>query len=67
MIKGSAFDIIRVNPDDPDTPLRYVSQSADVLALPSHDEMLLGYQLFPESVPNQLADAAKSSVVSGTT
>ena len=56
--------MIRVNPDDPETPLRYVSQSATVLVLPNHDEMLLWYQLFPESIPKQLADIAEASVVS---
>lgn len=64
IIDGASFDVVQVNPDDPQTPLQYVEQPAEYLALPTFDEMLLHYQTFPDAVPKQLADAAMASVVS---
>lgn len=64
MIEGVSFDIIQVNPDDPQTALQYVEQPAEHLAFPSYDEMLLNYQIFPNAIPKQLADVALGSVVS---
>ncbi|OAX82914.1 hypothetical protein ACJ72_02739 [Emergomyces africanus] len=62
LIQGSTFDVIRVEPDNPDTALKYVSYPAETLVLPSHTEMVLWYQLFPESIPKRLADLAEASV-----
>lgn len=64
VIEGSTFDVIQLNPEDPQTPLQYVCYPAETLILPSYDEMLLVYQMFPESIPKQLADVAGASVVS---
>ncbi|KAL1956152.1 hypothetical protein VTO42DRAFT_7587 [Malbranchea cinnamomea] len=68
LIAGSSFDVIGVEPDNPETPLKYVCQPAEYLALPSYGETLLSYQLFPESVPKQLYDVAQASIgLSGRT
>lgn len=64
IIEGIMFDVIQVNPDDPQTPLHYVEQPVDRLALPSFDEMILNFQMFPDAAPTQLADIASVSVVS---
>ncbi|KAK2779198.1 hypothetical protein FQN53_001521 [Emmonsiellopsis sp. PD_33] len=66
LIHGASFDVMRVEQENPDSELVYVSQPADTLRLPSHTEMVLWYQLFPESVPKQLADVAEASVVLST-
>ncbi|KGQ01115.1 cytochrome c1, heme protein, mitochondrial [Paracoccidioides lutzii Pb01] len=62
LIHGSTFDVIRVEQDNPATELKYVSCPAETLVLPSHTELVLWYQLFPESIPKQLADVAEASV-----
>jgi pachytene checkpoint protein 2 len=64
IIKGLTFDVIQLDPGNPKTPLRYIESDADYLILPSHDEMLIGFQIFPESIPRRLADVADASVVS---
>jgi hypothetical protein len=63
VIEGLTFDVIQLNPQDPETPLQYIEHPADRLVLPSYDEMLIGYQIFPDSIPKQLADVASASVV----
>jgi pachytene checkpoint protein 2 len=63
VIEGLTFDVIQLNPQDPETPLQYIENPADRLILPSYDEMLIGYQIFPDSIPNRLADVASASVV----
>lgn len=63
IVEGASFDVIQVNPDDPQTPLQYVEQPAESLILPSYDEMLLNYQMFSDAVPKQLADIASASEV----
>lgn len=60
------FDVIQVDPNDVCTPLEYTEQSAEALQLPGYDDMLLRYQMFPDSIPKQLADAAGESQVSIT-
>lgn len=62
VINGSTFDI-GVDPENPESPLKYICRPAESLQLPSHGEMLLSYQLFPESVPKQLSDVSHASVV----
>ncbi|KKZ65069.1 hypothetical protein EMCG_01309 [[Emmonsia] crescens] len=62
LIHGSTFDVICVEQDNPSTTLKYVSYPAETLVLPSHTEMVLWYQLFPESIPKRLADVAEASV-----
>ncbi|KAL2380749.1 hypothetical protein RJZ90_004416 [Blastomyces dermatitidis] len=62
LIHGATFDVIRVEQDNPATELKYVSSPAETLVLPSHTEMVLWYQLFPESIPKRLADVADASV-----
>lgn len=64
IMDGASFDVIQVDPDDPQTPLEYVEQPAPSLTLPSFDEMLLNYQMFAHAVPTQLADLAAASEVS---
>lgn len=64
IVEGSTFDVIQLNPADPQTPLQYVCQPAETLILPGYDEMLLAYQMFSDSIPKQLADVASASVVS---
>ncbi|RMJ28650.1 hypothetical protein PHISP_00507 [Aspergillus sp. HF37] len=64
IVEGASFDVIQVNPDDPQTPLQYVEQPAAALTLPSFDEMLLNFQMFPDAVPTRLADIASASAVS---
>lgn len=66
LIHGATFDVVRVDQDNPNTPLKYVSCPAETLVLPSHTEMVLWYKLFPESAPRQLADVAEASVVNDT-
>ncbi|KAJ9192224.1 hypothetical protein DTO021D3_8840 [Paecilomyces variotii] len=61
VIEGKAFDVIQTVPDDICAPLEYIEQNADVLLLPGYDDMLLRYQMFPDSIPKQLADAASAS------
>jgi pachytene checkpoint protein 2 len=63
VIEGLTFDVIQLNPQDPETPLQYIENPADRLILPTYDEMLIGYQIFPDSIPKQLADVASASVV----
>ncbi|KAF7589966.1 hypothetical protein BBP40_003457 [Aspergillus hancockii] len=68
IIEGSSFDVIQVNPENPQTALQYVEQATEALTLPTFDEMLLNYQMFPDAVPKQLGDAASESVgLSGRT
>ncbi|PGH10628.1 hypothetical protein AJ79_05342 [Helicocarpus griseus UAMH5409] len=62
LVQGATFDVIRVDQDNPETELKYISTPAETLVLPSHTEMVLWYQLFPESIPKQLADVAEASV-----
>ncbi|QSS54755.1 hypothetical protein I7I53_02412 [Histoplasma capsulatum var. duboisii H88] len=62
LIHGATFDVVRVDQDNPNTPLKYVSCPAETLVLPSHTEMVLWYKLFPESAPRRLADVAEASV-----
>ncbi|EQL31144.1 hypothetical protein BDFG_06456 [Blastomyces dermatitidis ATCC 26199] len=62
LIHGATFDVIRVEQDNPATELKYVSSPAETLVLPSQTEMVLWYQLFPESIPKRLADVADASV-----
>lgn len=57
IVEGSTFDVIQLNPADPQTPLQYICQPAETLILPGYDEMLLAYQMFSDSIPKQLADA----------
>lgn len=64
VVQAMSFDVIQVNPEDPETALQYVEEPAEDLVLPTYDEMLLNYQMFPESAPKQLADVAAASVVS---
>lgn len=63
IIRGASFDVIQANPEDPQTALQYVEAPTEHLALPKFDEMLLNYQMFPDAIPKQLADAATASVV----
>lgn len=65
IIEGVTFDVIQVDPQDPQTALQYVEQPAKSLLLPSFDEMILNYQIFPDAVPKLLADAVTASVVRG--
>ncbi|GFF35563.1 hypothetical protein IFM58399_04260 [Aspergillus lentulus] len=68
IIKGASFDVVQVNPEDPHTDLQYVEQPAECLMLPLFEEMLLNFQIFPNAIPKQLADAASASVgLSGRT
>ncbi|PGH05312.1 hypothetical protein GX51_03033 [Blastomyces parvus] len=62
LIYGASFDVIRVEQENPTTELQYVLSPAETLVLPSHMEMVLWYQLFPESIPKRLADVAEASV-----
>lgn len=64
IIEGASFDVIQLNPEDPQTPLQYVEQPTEHLTLPTFEEMLLNYQIFPEAIPKQLADLASASMVS---
>lgn len=64
IVQGAVFDVIQANPEDPQTALQYVEESAEHLSLPTFDEMLLNYQIFPDAVPKQLAEAATASEVS---
>ncbi|KAH1909909.1 hypothetical protein KXW29_005365 [Aspergillus fumigatus] len=64
IIEGASFDVFQVKPEDPQTALQYVEQPARFLMLPMFEEMLLNYQIFPNAIPKQLADAASASVVS---
>lgn len=65
IIEGITFDVIQVDPQDPQTALQYVEQPAKSLLLPSFDEMILNYQIFSDAVPKLLADAVAASVVRG--
>lgn len=53
-----------MNPENPQTALQYVEQATETLLLPTFDEMILNYQMFPDAVPKQLGDAALESMVS---
>lgn len=64
IIEGTSFDVVQVNPENPQTALQYVEQATEILLLPTFDEMLLNYQMFPDAVPKQLGDAALESMVS---
>jgi pachytene checkpoint protein 2 len=64
IIKGLTFDVTQLNPEDPKSPLRYIERDAEYLVIPNHDEMLISYQIFPNSIPRRLADIADASVVS---
>lgn len=66
IVEGATFDVVQANPDDPETPLQYVEQSAESLLIPGYDEMVLNFQMFPDAAPTQLADIASASVVSLT-
>lgn len=63
IIQGVSFDVVQANPEDPETALQYVEEPMEHLTLPKFDEMLLNYQVFPDAIPKQLADAATVSVV----
>lgn len=63
IIRGATFDVVQVDPTDPQTALQYVEQCAESLELPTFEEMHLNYQTFPHAVPRQLADVALDSVV----
>ncbi|RAQ49740.1 pachytene checkpoint component Pch2 [Aspergillus flavus] len=68
IIEGTSFDVVQVNPENPQTALQYVEQATEILLLPTFDEMLLNYQMFPDAVPKQLGDAALESMnLSGRT
>ncbi|KAL5365410.1 ATPase family associated with various cellular activities-domain-containing protein [Aspergillus floccosus] len=68
IIRGATFDVVQVDPTDPQTALHYVEQCAESLELPTFDDMHLNYQTFPHAVPRQLADVAAESVgLSGRT
>ncbi|GES58731.1 pachytene checkpoint component Pch2 [Aspergillus terreus] len=68
IIRGATFDVVQVDPTDPQTALQYVDQCAESLELPTFEEMHLNYQTFPHAVPRQLADVALDSVgLSGRT
>ncbi|KAF5866175.1 hypothetical protein ETB97_000709 [Aspergillus alliaceus] len=68
IIEGSSFDVVQVNPENPQTALQYVEQATETLMLPTFDEMLLNYQMFSSAVPKQLGDAALESMnLSGRT
>ncbi|KAF7178446.1 hypothetical protein CNMCM7691_007142 [Aspergillus felis] len=60
LIDGASFDVVQANPEDPQTALQYVEQPAESLMLPMFEEMLLNYQIFPNAIPKQLADAASA-------
>ncbi|KAB8273017.1 cytochrome C1 family-domain-containing protein [Aspergillus minisclerotigenes] len=62
IIEGTSFDVVQVNPENPQTALQYVEQATETLLLPTFDEMLLNYQMFPDAVPKQLGDAALESM-----
>ncbi|EZF32708.1 Pachytene checkpoint protein 2 [Trichophyton interdigitale] len=62
LIEGSRFDVAPVDPTDTATELKYIIEPAECLVLPSYGEMQLWYQLFPSSIPKQLADIAQVSV-----
>ncbi|EFE34221.1 uncharacterized protein ARB_07172 [Trichophyton benhamiae CBS 112371] len=64
LIEGSRFDVAPVDPTDTATELKYIIEPAECLVLPTYGEMQLWYQLFPSSIPKQLADIAQVSVVS---
>lgn len=64
IIEGASFDVVQLNPEDPQTPLQYVEKPMEYLMLPTFEEMLLNYQMFPAAVPKKLADLAKESEVS---
>ncbi|TQB74400.1 hypothetical protein MPDQ_004893 [Monascus purpureus] len=61
IIEGASFDVVQLNPEDPQTPLQYVEKPMEYLMLPTFEEMLLNYQMFPAAVPKKLADLAKES------
>ncbi|KAE8356648.1 cytochrome C1 family-domain-containing protein [Aspergillus coremiiformis] len=68
IIEGSSFDVVQVNPENPQTALQYVERAMETLMLPTFDEMVLNYQMFPDAVPKQVGDAASESInLSGRT
>ncbi|KAI1906929.1 cytochrome c1 [Ophidiomyces ophidiicola] len=60
LIKGCTFDVAQRDADNPESPLEFVCQPAERLAFPRY-EMVLWYQLFPESSPKRLGDLAQAS------
>ncbi|KAK2731587.1 hypothetical protein FQN57_003283, partial [Myotisia sp. PD_48] len=62
LIQGETFDVVPSDANNPETPLKYISGAAPCLQLPTYGEMLLGYQLFPRSVPKLLADVSEMSI-----
>lgn len=66
IIQGASFDVVEEDPDNPETSLRYLEQPANHLTLPTFEEMLATYQMFPHAVPTHLGDLAKASMVSTT-
>ncbi|RAL02443.1 putative pachytene checkpoint component Pch2 [Aspergillus ibericus CBS 121593] len=68
IIEGTSFDVVQVAPTDPQTALQYVEQPAEQLILPTFDDMLLHYKMFPDAIPKLLADAVLESIgLSGRT
>ncbi|PYI03822.1 pachytene checkpoint component Pch2 [Aspergillus sclerotiicarbonarius CBS 121057] len=68
IIEGASFDVVQVSPNDPQTALQYVEKPAEQLILPTFDEMLLHYKMFPDAIPKLLADAVLESIgLSGRT
>ena len=63
VVEGAVFEVIPLNPDDPQTRLHYVEEPARNLALPEFEEMLLNYQMFPDAIPTELAGLASLSTV----
>lgn len=64
IIEGAAFDVKLLQPDDPQTRLSYMEEPAEQLMLPTYDEMIVNYPMFPEAVPTLLAEAVSESLVS---
>ncbi|KAI5305931.1 hypothetical protein KEM56_002828 [Ascosphaera pollenicola] len=61
LIGGSTFDVIHSDATLSDSPLKYVACPAQALLLPTWTDMVVWYQIFPESVPKRLADIARNS------
>ncbi|RAK74886.1 putative pachytene checkpoint component Pch2 [Aspergillus fijiensis CBS 313.89] len=68
IIEGAAFDVKLLQPDDPQTRLSYMEEPAEQLMLPTYDEMIVNYPMFPEAAPTLLAEAVSESLgLSGRT
>ncbi|PYI30630.1 putative pachytene checkpoint component Pch2 [Aspergillus indologenus CBS 114.80] len=68
IIEGATFDVKLSQPDDPQTQLSYMEEPAEQLMLPTYDEMIVNYPMFPEAVPTLLAEAVSESLgLSGRT